>query len=863
MDTSHGQESLPTNPSSSRTETSSIHEYQIIERMAAGSFGVVFKVERKRDGRIFVMKRIPLENLELAERQEAVKEFYVMSQLCHPHIVHQYDAFLFNENDLCLIMAYYDGGDMDRAIRAQREDGADAFFPLRVVMFWLVEMLLAVHYLHSKGIIHKDLKTHNIFFDSNREHLAVGDFGISEKAEADEVHQLAHSLDISYNTLASLPPAVPEAQQRRLSVDGVNAGPFDEVDKLNGLLKGTPLYMAPETLQGTEGGAGRGGAGGSKASSTVHKGDVWSIGCMLFELLSLHHPFYAKDLAVLVLRITRGERAPLPSHYPPEITELVDKMLTLDPKDRWSCKEALRSPVISAFAMELLAKRPRLLKKDAQDSTELEDIDEGEEEGLSTNSEDFKATNGVNRKKNAASLRKQLFRLKLVANPNLVLEIEEKVKMRGAVLPSRYFSEVVDPFTALSVIKHRPDEFLESAGSTADSSWFAPNAPPQPSSGSVGSSWGDVPRSSIQQRTFEASKHEMTQFIPPPTPFTPPASSRSSSAPPRTRGRSIHQYRQLVDVPPASLQETRETEVEPVGTEWLIQRLLEHLRDPSNFPCPDSWSSTGLSCVMDVVEAPLVAIATEVEAMRQLISAVYRQRAYQQASIRLARAYPDAAAPRSLRPEAHGERGALTYTLPPDVTLPWIQGSNKPSLDDPTTAGLQMMAAQTELLYETDPVSRALAAELEAVSRPPPTESLETPPLAYPDEWPVSVGGKSFSVLEQDVPLPALLPYIQYRHKLYCSLFPTSESGVGTSAGPRGGGGAGRRASRSPSSSTVFFSKETFERVYAYYDSCDLLRRNPEYVRQMVPQKEAWTLLPTIDALVKLDRWLRSVQGMR
>lgn len=551
----------------------SINEYRIIEKMATGSFGIIFKVERIHDHRLFVMKRIPLLDLDASQRKDAVREFFFMSELYHPFIVQPVDAFLFNENDLCLIMSFYEGGDMDGAIRMQR-DGHKTYFPLPVVMGWLVEMLLAVQYLHAKGIAHRDLKTENMFLDIHQ-HVAVGDFGIAEKEdpvlfssaappfhasqkrrstrmgrpttspnkqgpredeeeesgrrrkhplpdhitrEEDDDDPLSHvtmpqaernphrdsllSMASSSSSTHSAttgrrgPLAYPRTQRpsrwlekfshgyppRYLAPSGVNAAAA-------ALLKGTPLYMAPETLQGGEKGhlgsmkngnlAGgmamegeeldsspllRGKQGNRwggdtlnveeegegatvSASSTIEehpqpvsgqKADIWSLGCILYELLCLRHPFATKDIAMLVLRVTRGERPPLPSFYPPEIVELVNRMLSMNPQDRPTCKELLRLPVVSAFAMHQLAARRGILKMDAKASDELSQeaialLEEDEEERRQRRRRSSH-TNGIMRKERPPSINvalfKQLRRLKLEANEALFTEIREETERR-------------------------------------------------------------------------------------------------------------------------------------------------------------------------------------------------------------------------------------------------------------------------------------------------------------------------------------------------------------------------------------------------------------------------------------------------
>lgn len=134
--------------------------------------------------------------------------------------------------------------------------------------------------MHSKRIMHRDLKPANIFID-NGGNLKVGDLGLS----------------------------------RQLSSQTMEA--FSRV--------GTPLYMSPEVLQG---------------KGYDWKSDVWSLGCIAYELCMLRSPFRASDkenlnLYELFQRITKGQFPPLSDKYSPELKGVVTGMLKLDPDQRF------------------------------------------------------------------------------------------------------------------------------------------------------------------------------------------------------------------------------------------------------------------------------------------------------------------------------------------------------------------------------------------------------------------------------------------------------------------------------------------------------------------------------------------------
>lgn len=1267
--------------------SSGIHEYRIIEKMAAGSFGVVFKVERKKDLKLFVMKRIPLENLDRAERHDAVKEFYVMKELCHPFIAHQYDAFLFNDNDLCLIMEFYDGGDMDRAISARRDED-DEYFPFRRVMLWFSEMLLAVHYLHSKGIIHRDLKTHNIFFDEDRDHLAVGDFGIAEKIEPNAVQNWMMSMEHSsdnvdftslqgdqagelFSSLAAAaaaaassggglgrhgtpPPLMgvkgelvtmvqpgggsttmvseSNANQKRPSLSlqgedgheteapcpgdtsssiagaGVGAGgtgfssPPQSPSSLSGsaglshpnhglqspmlrsslqpqevsipaLMKGTPLYMSPEMLQGAAGsGGGMGGVVGSAglsapmvnastptarsplfrrqqpnhhhdSTSNVHnnimnsnttegsvtpqpanltngtanalmgqKSDVWSLGCILYELLSLRHPFYSKDMALLVLRVTRGERAPLPSHYPQEVRDLVDRLLSLQPEQRPSCKEILRMPLVSAFTMEMLEERGGVLRAGATNSAEVidmepsrngrdsdDDVDDDHhddhDDNDNKNDEEMDAGEAVyaafvkdieeeeessvvrragtayrNRHRGTRALLKQLRRLKLEANPSLleacVKEVEDKLSKAKLARPSQYLAEaehfnesvnaklraanlqlgsISGSFVPLS---ENNSVFPPTGGggntvaqheaSTHHPSMSMPGAPDGHGHGDHdhGNENEDGPRTSPllggaahhERRESEddsstaagtiggggeahSSRQSHSSFLPRLSSMErrgrqgtaagagaahhfPISTSRASFSILETggaagghvfgggvnggrrsgsgfdllpssagggggggggdrlrllAGQSLNSAIMVTPgsaagggITPPATDSSVGTAAATVGPTLVIELLYRHLQDPSSTPCPAFWSEQPLDNVADMVDAPMETLAKEVDTMRRLLAAIYRQRALQRGTLELLHRYqnPNAPLPSGTGGEADeaavagagGGRGVLPCTtgktgagpLSYSVLLPSssssINAAGVELVSREERSGAQLLAVQRGLIEETDEVSRMLANELEELVRPAHYPNVHRTPIAaryraaiaaeatQEEETNEEQDEEDWEKIMQHLP-PALLPYVQKRRDLYDYLFPMTKkrlqrqrrqqrrrqqneqplgdeddeddedqeegeegedarsttflTSANTSAVSDRRGAAAINSHSAAVSTTPPFTREEFENVYVYYADHDLLRRDPQRVRRMVPQRRKWQYLPVVDTIVRLDRFLRKAQGMQ
>jgi len=221
--------------------------YEIQKELGKGSFGTVHLVrhktqrDSKNEQRERVCKIISKAKARAAKTPESKvrEEFAVLKQLDHPHVLRIFEDFE-DEHNFYLLMEPCRGGDLAQYVKAL--EPMDATTYEHWVAKVMQQTLSAVAYCHAKAVIHKDLKPENVMLSTPREtsvhamHVVVVDFGLAE--------MFAH--------------------------------PTDRSD----VVSGTPPYMAPEVWQGNF----------SKSC------DVWSVGCMLFFLLSGRLPFVANSL---------------------------------------------------------------------------------------------------------------------------------------------------------------------------------------------------------------------------------------------------------------------------------------------------------------------------------------------------------------------------------------------------------------------------------------------------------------------------------------------------------------------------------------------------------------------------------------
>ena len=175
-------------------------KYQPVRVLGEGSFGKVYLMQDKVQRKLLCVKVIKIKNIPKKERDATKLEVDLLRRLHHPNIVRYIDSFLSkNQDSLCIAMEvlhkvlldiifaltltnymfqYCDGGDLAAQVKAARK----MLFSENKILHWFVQIALGVHYMHSNQVLHRDLKTQNIFLTGNGR-LVLGDLGISKVLE--------------------------------------------------------------------------------------------------------------------------------------------------------------------------------------------------------------------------------------------------------------------------------------------------------------------------------------------------------------------------------------------------------------------------------------------------------------------------------------------------------------------------------------------------------------------------------------------------------------------------------------------------------------------------------------------------------
>lgn len=324
-----------------------LDDFEVLQEIGNGSFGKVYKIMRKRDQKIMVWKVIHFGSMSSKERESLVTEVNIIKDLNHPFIIRYYDRVIDrNRKNIHIVMEYCASGDLSQYIKSMRRESR--YFDEETIWRLFSQLCMAIKACHCRTsiadpsgvvdstasskcpspsspneqqqyssspsssstktggrIIHRDLKPGNIMLDEEY-NVKLGDFGLAKILSNSKVY--AHT----------------------------NVG--------------TPYYMSPEQVTD---------------SGYDEKGDIWSLGCILYEMCALSPPFEASNHLALAMKIKEGVYKPLDrNRYSQTLRDLIDNMLSVDPTNRMSIEQICGLPPVRERILELTYReRFRVLKR--------------------------------------------------------------------------------------------------------------------------------------------------------------------------------------------------------------------------------------------------------------------------------------------------------------------------------------------------------------------------------------------------------------------------------------------------------------------------------------------------------------------
>ena len=260
-----------------------MENFEILEKLGEGSYSTVYKVKRKIDNEIYALKKVKLLNLNEKEKTNSLNEVRILASIKSKYVISYKEAF-FDEKDstLGIVMEYADNGDLYQKIVEYKK--RKIYFEEIDIWKIFIQLVKGLKALHDLRILHRDLKSANVFLFKNG-NAKLGDLNVSKVAKR----------GLGYTQT------------------------------------GTPYYASPEIW---------------KDLPYDNKSDIWSLGCVLYEMITLHPPFIAKNMDDLYKKVLSGDVSALPNKFSNDLYEVVCLLLKINQNKRPNCNEILNNALI-------------------------------------------------------------------------------------------------------------------------------------------------------------------------------------------------------------------------------------------------------------------------------------------------------------------------------------------------------------------------------------------------------------------------------------------------------------------------------------------------------------------------------------
>ena len=227
------------------------------------------------------MKNVKMGKLSAKEKENALNEVRILASIQHPNVIGYKEAFFCSKTgNLCIVMEICDSGDLLQAIEAHKKNKSK--YTEKQIWHLFIQTVRGLKALHDLQIVHRDIKCANLFLTKSGM-MKLGDLNVSKVSKKGMMHTQT----------------------------------------------GTPYYASPEVW---------------KDKPYDNKSDIWSLGCVLYEMITLLPPFRATSMQGLANKVTRGVYDPISSRYTADLQQMLKSCLQVNPANRPSCEKILATP---------------------------------------------------------------------------------------------------------------------------------------------------------------------------------------------------------------------------------------------------------------------------------------------------------------------------------------------------------------------------------------------------------------------------------------------------------------------------------------------------------------------------------------
>ncbi len=277
----------------------SLNDFEILKLLGKGAFASVYQVKRKKDNIIYAMKRVKFGTMSSKEKDNALNEVRILASVQHQNIIGYKESFYDDESKTLNIIMDF-ANDGDLESKIKKHIDSRTNLPENTIWNYLIQILQGLKALHSAKIMHRDLKCANIFLKENV--IKLGDLNVSKLIKNSNMHTQT----------------------------------------------GTPYYASPEVWSN---------------KPYDYKSDIWSVGCIIYELCALKPPFRGISLEDLYQNVLKGKYEPIPSIYSKELSQVIGIMLQV--------RTDLRPDVNKLIVNPLIIKKIDYSTLDAKDAENL------------------------------------------------------------------------------------------------------------------------------------------------------------------------------------------------------------------------------------------------------------------------------------------------------------------------------------------------------------------------------------------------------------------------------------------------------------------------------------------------------------